>query len=62
MVDAINRVGHTMGIQTIAEWVEDEATAALMREIGVDYVQGFGVARPRPLEELLKGCAGLGVG
>jgi ammonium transporter, Amt family len=59
MVDAINRVGHTMGIQTIAEWVEDEATAAQMREIGVDYVQGFGVARPRPLEELLEGCAGL---
>jgi diguanylate cyclase (GGDEF)-like protein/PAS domain S-box-containing protein len=52
MVDAINRVGHTMGIQTIAEWVEDEATVALMREIGVDYVQGFGVARPRPLEVL----------
>ena len=59
MVDAINRVGHTMGIQTIAEWVEDEATAALMREIGVDYVQGFGVARPRPLEELLEACAGM---
>jgi len=53
MVDAINRVGRTIGIRTIAEWVEDNATLAVMREIGVDYVQGFGVARPQPLEELL---------
>jgi Amt family ammonium transporter len=53
MVDAINRVGHTMGIQTIAEWVEDDATLALMRQIGVDYVQGFAVARPQPLQELV---------
>jgi diguanylate cyclase (GGDEF)-like protein/PAS domain S-box-containing protein len=53
MVDAINRVGRTIGIQTIAEWVEEEATLALMREIGVDYVQGFAVAHPQPLAELL---------
>jgi len=53
MVDAINRVGHTIGIQTIAEWVEDEPTLAVMREIGVDYVQGFGVAQLQPLELLL---------
>ena len=56
MVDAINRVGHTIGIQTIAEWVEDEPTLCVMREIGVDYVQGFAVAPPQPLEQLL-GCA-----
>jgi EAL domain-containing protein (putative c-di-GMP-specific phosphodiesterase class I) len=53
MVDAINRVGRTIGIRTIAEWVEDDATLAVMREIGVDYVQGFGVARPQPLVQLL---------
>jgi Amt family ammonium transporter len=53
MVDAIARLARTMGIQTIAEWVEDDATLAVMREIGVDYVQGFGVARPQPLGELL---------
>ena len=55
MVEAIHRVGRTMGVGTIAEWVEDAATLALMREIGVDYVQGYGVARPQPLEELLAG-------
>ncbi len=46
MVDAINRVGHTAGIATIAEWVQDEETIALLREIGVDYVQGFAIAKP----------------
>lgn len=55
MVDAINRVGRTIGIRTIAERVEDDATLAAMREIGVDYVQGFGVAYPQPLERLLAG-------
>jgi EAL domain-containing protein (putative c-di-GMP-specific phosphodiesterase class I) len=55
MVDAIHRVGRTIGIRTIAERVEDDATLAAMREIGVDYVQGFGVARPQPLEKLLTG-------
>ena len=50
MVDAINRVGHTAGIVTIAEWVEDDATVAVLKELGVDYVQGFAVARPGPLQ------------
>jgi len=55
MVDAIHRVGRTIGIRTIAERVEDAAALAAMREIGVDYVQGFGVAHPQPLEKLLGG-------
>jgi EAL domain-containing protein (putative c-di-GMP-specific phosphodiesterase class I) len=55
MIDAINRVGHTMGIQTIAEWVEGEAALGMLRKIGVDYVQGFAVARPRPFEEVVLG-------
>ncbi len=49
MVEAIHRVGHVMGIQTIAEYVEDEAIWNKLNEIGVDYVQGFGVASPSPL-------------
>jgi diguanylate cyclase (GGDEF)-like protein/PAS domain S-box-containing protein len=51
MVDAINRVGHTAGIATIAEWVEDDATIGVLREIGVDYVQGIAIARPGPLPQ-----------
>lgn len=47
MVEAINKVGHVMGIKTIAEYVEDADTLALLREIGVDYVQGFSVSAPK---------------
>lgn len=53
MVEAIHRIGHVMGIATIAEFVESEEILARLRAIGVDYAQGFGIARPRPLAELL---------
>ncbi len=49
MVKAINDVGHTMGIETIAEYVESAEIAELLREIGVDYAQGYWVARPERL-------------
>ena len=49
IVEAINSVGHGMGLQTIAESVEDEATADYLREIGVDYLQGYGIARPQQM-------------
>lgn len=50
MVEAINNIGHVMGIQTIAEAVEDEAVLQELRELGVDYAQGFGIERPQRLE------------
>jgi len=50
MVKAINHIGHDIGIQTIAEFVENEATLDELRELGVDYAQGFGIERPRPLK------------
>jgi diguanylate cyclase (GGDEF)-like protein len=50
MVKAINRIGHTMDIKTIAEFVEDDATLQAVREIGVDYAQGYVIARPMPIE------------
>jgi EAL domain-containing protein (putative c-di-GMP-specific phosphodiesterase class I) len=48
MVEAINRIGHLMGKQTIAESVEGEDTLAALRAIGVDYAQGYGIALPEP--------------
>ena len=48
MVEAINNVGHVMGKQTIAEFVDSERVMAALREIGVDYAQGYGVAKPQP--------------
>jgi EAL domain-containing protein (putative c-di-GMP-specific phosphodiesterase class I) len=50
MVRAINQIGHTMNIKTIAEFVEDEETLAAVREVGVDYAQGYFIARPAPIE------------
>lgn len=49
MVEAINQIGHTMKIQTIAEWVEDEAALEILKEIGVDYAQGYHIDRPHPI-------------
>jgi len=52
MVDAVHRIGKQMGLKTVAEYVESEQTLALLRQIGVDYVQGNGVHAPEPLENL----------
>jgi diguanylate cyclase (GGDEF)-like protein len=53
MVTAVNQIGHAMGIKTIAEFVEDQATIGALAAIGVDYAQGHGIARPAPLDNLL---------
>ncbi len=51
-VETINRIGQVMGMETIAEFVEsDEILRELMR-IGVDYAQGYGIAKPVPLDTL----------
>jgi diguanylate cyclase (GGDEF)-like protein/PAS domain S-box-containing protein len=52
MVESINSIGHVMGKQTIAEFVENDEILAKLRELGVDYVQGYGIAKPVPLDEL----------
>ncbi len=54
MVEAIHRVGAVMQLQTIAEFVENDEIADKLREIGVNYVQGYGVARPEPLDSILE--------
>ena len=49
IVQSINEVAHATGKKTIAEFAESEAIIACLARIGVDYVQGYGVAIPRPL-------------
>ena len=49
MVESINHIGHVMGIQTIAEFVENEEILNKLREIGVNYVQGYYIDKPTPL-------------
>lgn len=53
MVTAIHRVGHVLGLRTIAECVESAATMDRLREIGLDFVQGFYLSEPAPLEQHL---------
>lgn len=45
-VSAIAEVCRKAGLRSIAEFVEDEATAAALREMGLDYAQGFGIGAP----------------
>jgi Amt family ammonium transporter len=52
MVQSINSIGHVMGLKTIAEFVESETILEKLRDIGIDYVQGYYIDRPRPLEQL----------
>lgn len=49
IVEAINRIAHILGMQTVAEIVEDQTTLDLLRGLGVDYAQGYHIARPEPL-------------
>jgi EAL domain-containing protein (putative c-di-GMP-specific phosphodiesterase class I) len=53
MVDSINQIGHVAGTQTIAEYVENTAILEKLRRLGVDYAQGYGIARPEPLNFLV---------
>lgn len=47
MVEAINSIAHVMHIETIAEFVENDAILDALRRIGVDYAQGYGIEKPR---------------
>ena len=53
MVQSINQVGHTMKLKVIAEYVENNDILEILREMGVDYGQGYHISRPGPLEAVL---------
>ena len=53
MVKSINEVGHVMGKKTIAEFVENKQIFDVLHKLGVDYAQGYGIAKPVPLDDLL---------
>jgi diguanylate cyclase (GGDEF)-like protein len=52
IVRSMTALGHSLGLHVVAEGVEDGATAAFLAHCGVDTVQGFYYARPKPPEEL----------
>jgi len=49
LVSAMVQVGHAMGIPIIAEWVEHESVLQLVRDLGIDYAQGYKIERPKPI-------------
>lgn len=50
IVQSINHIGHVMGLKTIAEFVENQDSLETLKQLGVDYVQGYGIARPQQME------------
>ncbi len=53
MVSTINHLGHIMGIATVAECVENPTQLSMLQEIGIDYAQGYLIAKPMPLADLV---------
>ncbi len=52
MVKAINDLGHAGGVETIAKCAESKVVVEELRELGVDYTQGYATGAPLPLAEL----------
>jgi diguanylate cyclase (GGDEF)-like protein/PAS domain S-box-containing protein len=50
VVKAINEVAQAVGMRTIAEYAENDEVIAVLRDLGVHYAQGYGVARPQPFD------------
>ena len=48
IVEAVVNLSKTLGIKTVAEFVENEAIYEILKEIGVDYAQGYYIAKPAP--------------
>jgi diguanylate cyclase (GGDEF)-like protein len=53
IVDTTTNMAHAMGMRLVAEGVEDEATARALVEMGVDVLQGYHIAKPMPVHEIL---------
>ena len=53
MVKSMNEIGHALGLKTVAEFVESPEVLDKLRQTGVDYVQGYAIHRPEPLEHFV---------
>ena len=54
MVRMLNNLFHDMGLLVVAEGVETDEEVRVLTELGVDRIQGFALARPMPVEALIK--------
>lgn len=55
IVQSVNQIAQAMGMETIAEYVENAQIQTMLQEMGVNYGQGYGIAKPVPLDTLLHG-------
>ena len=53
-VRTINNIGHLLGVRTVAEFVESQKIMDYLREIEVDFAQGYHIGKPHPIEDLKK--------
>lgn len=51
MVESIHHIGSVLQLKTIAEFVENEDILNALKEVGVHFAQGYGIARPQPLPQ-----------
>jgi EAL domain-containing protein (putative c-di-GMP-specific phosphodiesterase class I) len=51
VIRSITDIAHVLDKQTIAEHTENQAILSSLRELGVDFAQGFGIHRPEPIEQ-----------
>lgn len=56
VVSSIIHLGHVLGMQVTAEWVEDGVIKQKLNDLGVDFLQGYGVSKPLAIEEWLRNC------
>jgi diguanylate cyclase (GGDEF)-like protein len=54
MVNSMNDIGHSLGLRTVAEYVESPMLLEALREIGVDYAQGYAIHKPCRIDELTR--------
>jgi diguanylate cyclase (GGDEF)-like protein/PAS domain S-box-containing protein len=52
VVDSINQIAHLMNIRTVAEFVENEGIFRKLKDLGVDFAQGYWIDKPQPLETI----------
>jgi len=54
IVDSISQISTLLDLETVAEYVENNAILTVIKKIGIDYAQGYGIEKPAPIEGLLK--------
>ncbi len=57
MIRSFHDISRAMGKRTIAEWVEDAKTLAILEDIGIDFVQGYHIGKPALLSDTLEATA-----